>query len=214
MKKLQKIIAGDDFRPSRFHDMKGNRVNFAKVAMHLPRSLVSYVAERSFGYRSPTPWIPYGAQRAIRDVIAPDWRVVEFGSGMSTSWLARRCGFLHSIESDEKWFRLVSEHLATAKNVRYECRRPEVYADLQEYPNGTLDFALIDGIRRAQCVTAVVPKLRSGGWLYLDNSDADSPAEEEALRALALRNGSKLYFTDFCPRLLHPNEGLLIQLDT
>jgi hypothetical protein len=213
MKPIEKVLAGDKFRKTRLHDMKGNKVGVVDASLNLPRSVVSYLAEQLFGLTSATPWIPYSARRAISKALPPNCRAIEFGSGMSTLWLAPRCGSLHSIEHDPSWYQAVSSRLLSLKNIRYEHRQQSAYTDVLEYPNGSLDFAFIDGIQRADCVRAVIPKLRPGGWLYLDNSDAEPSAEYQVLEALTLRNGTKRYFTDFCPRLLHPNEGLLVNFE-
>jgi len=141
---------------------------------------------------------------------------------MSTAWLAKRCGFLHSIESDKRWYDVVSgilnrEHIA---NVRYEQRSVETYCNLSECADGFFDLALVDGLERAECVRAVLNKVKRGGFVYLDDSDKDMTipggdlrgAEEALLDAVADRKGNARYFVDFAPANGHVTQGLLAKL--
>ncbi|MDO8431610.1 MAG: hypothetical protein Q7S58_04285 [Candidatus Binatus sp.] len=178
------LIAGSDFKRTRFHDEKGDLVDFAG-ALFAPQALFSAIGARYFGYRSATPWISYRAVKFLDRAIERDWRVIEFGSGMSTLWLAERCGWLHSIESDPGWYRLVSSRLKQSGSIRYELRGVEEYPDVSDYPDGSIDFALVDGIWRAGCIEQVAPKIRRGG--------------------------EHKYFVDFRPCQFGVTEGLLVQ---
>jgi predicted O-methyltransferase YrrM len=157
------------------------------------------------------------AAAKISSRVRSDWRLVEFGSGMSTLWLARRAGFLLSIESDPRWYEIVTERLRRKRltNVRYELRSRERYDDLSSFPDGYFDFCLVDGDSRSRCVDSAVPKIRKGGWLYLDNTDKDTTggdlrvAEAKLIRAVANRGGSLQYFTDLAPSQLIAQQGLL-----
>jgi hypothetical protein len=64
-----------------------------------------------------------------------------------------------------------------------------------------------------------LPKLKSGGYLYLDNSDKDMTAggdmrdaERVVLDAVAQRSGSATYYTDFAPAQVVAMQGLLARL--
>ena len=94
----------------RFHDNKGNRVDGAGLK-YAPRALFGAAMRVLFGYRPPLPWLSFRAIRELDALIQSSWRLLEFGSGMSTLWLARRGGFLHSIESDRNWYQQVSRRL-------------------------------------------------------------------------------------------------------
>jgi predicted O-methyltransferase YrrM len=130
--------------------------------IHLPLAYGT-VALKFFGHRPGVPWISYRARKVIDQMIRPDWRMVEFGSGMSTLWFANRCGFIHSIESDPAWYETVSKQLAGLSNVKYEKRTIESYSNLDAHPDQSLDFSLIDGVVRSACAKSVVPKIKPGG---------------------------------------------------
>ncbi len=215
------IVAGSHHRKTRFHDEKGNRVDFGGMAYAVP-AFFSALAKVAFGIRPVRPMISYRGQRELDRLIRSDWRVVEFGSGRSTPWLAGRCAFVLSIEDNPDWHRTVGEILRARRldNVRHELRGVERYADLSDQPDGSFDLALVDGTDRTGCVASAVSKIKPGGWLYLDNSDKDMTVEngdlrraEAALRqAVAQRGGSLRAFTDFSPTNFFAEQGLLARL--
>ena len=87
---IYRILIGHGERRSNFHDLRGNRVGI-KGLFYLPHVILTIFLRKFFGYRLDMPWISYRAQRKIARLIQPDWTILEFGSGMSTLWLARRC---------------------------------------------------------------------------------------------------------------------------
>jgi len=105
-------------------------------------------------------------------------------------------------------------------NVRLEMRGPETYAALTGYPDAHFDFALVDGTDRAGCVASVLPKLRPGGWIYLDNSDKDMTladgnlrrAEAVLVEAARRCGGPVRYFVDFSPTNFFVEQGMLVQI--
>lgn len=214
------FLTGEN-RISRFHDEKGNFVDGAGLLNALP-AFVSAAAKRLLGYRPRVPMISYRARRVIESLLNQDARMVEFGSGNSTPWFAVRVGFVLSIEDLPEWFEHVQHILEEGKidNVRHELRTEEAYADLSDIEDGSLDFTLVDGTNREGCIRAVVPKLKTGGWLYLDNSDKDMSRPngdlrraETALREVAAaRGGSIRYFSDFSPTNFFVEQGMLVQL--
>jgi hypothetical protein len=99
MDMLSTFVRADPWRKTRLHDMKGNLVGMRSYA-DIPRVLWGSVARELWGYRPVLPWIPYPVLRHLKKRLRPEWRVLEFGSGMSTVWLAEHCQFVHSIETN------------------------------------------------------------------------------------------------------------------
>jgi len=97
-------------------------------------------------------------------------RVLEFGSGDSTAWLAQRCDHVTSIEHDAGWFETVRK-AAPAVNLRL-VHRPYHQVCL-EYPEHHFDIVLVDGRNRKACIQYAAPRLKPGGLLLLD--DAERP---------------------------------------
>ena len=105
----------------------------------------------------------------------------EFGSGRSTLWLARRCGHLTSTEFDETWYRRISSAIRDQgiTNVDYQ-RHPEdqpaetggqsAYARVAlSFADESVDFVLVDGLYRDHVTRFMLPKLKRGGLLIVDN---------------------------------------------
>jgi predicted O-methyltransferase YrrM len=218
---LERLIRGSPHRRTRFHDEKGNRVDVIG-ALYAPAAFATALAKAVFGFRLERPMISYRAVRYLNVLIQPTWRIVEFGSGASTVWLARRCAFLLSIENDPTWHAQIGTRLRRQgfRHVRHELRTGLAYCDLAEFPDGSFDFALVDGSMRAECVANTVAKIRPGGWLYLDNTDKDigrpdgdmRRAEVALLDAVRQRGGTARYFTDFAPGNFFVEQGLLVRL--
>lgn len=213
----------DGLRRSRLHDEKGNRVD-AGGLLYAPAALLGAVAKRLFGWRPCRPMISYRAQRLLAARLDRDGVAVEFGSGMSTPWLAARCRRLVSFEDHPGWAERVRHLLAQRgiANVDYRIRPPEAFADVADLDDGCVAFALIDGTDRDGCARAILPKMRVGGLIYLDNSDKDMtcPAgdlrrAEAVLCAAADRLGWPVrLFTDFSPTNFFAEQGMLIEVTT
>src|SRR5207237_734907 len=135
----------DPLRKTRFHDEKGNLVGW-RSALHAPRAFAGAALRVTLGYRPVRPWISYTAAAEIGRHLNPSSVVVEFGSGMSTVWLARRCGSLLSIESHPEWHLRVRGLFggASFSHLKYELRTDlDLYANLDDVPDSSLDFVLV-----------------------------------------------------------------------
>lgn len=218
---FKKIIRGCDLRKTRFHDEKGNLVGWSGL-LNAPKAFMSGFARVIFNRRPNLPWISYNAIRDLNIIMRPNWSVIEFGSGSSTAWLAKRCKTLYSIEDNREWFEYVSAQLVNkgCDNVNYVLQSGASYSDLSDFEDGSIDFALIDGLNPADCMRQVIPKIKPGGYVYLDNSDkyADTLdgdiriAEKILLEAVLRRNGQVKYFVDFAPSQFFVNEGVLAKI--
>jgi predicted O-methyltransferase YrrM len=129
---------------------------------------------------------------------------LEFGSGRSTLWFSKKVSGLISVEHDRAWYEKVSNRLTENKitNCSYRFCPPEpgstheedkpdsAYVRVaKEITNGTLDFALVDGIYRSACAIAVIEKLRPGGMLIVDNVNWYLPNSSYAPASRSLRDG-------------------------
>ncbi len=214
---LQRILRADQLHRSRLHDEKGNMLPPGEFR-HLAENLFFTVRRKATGRLPARPWIAYNAITRLESLLRPDWTVVEFGSGASTQWYARRVGTLHSIESDESWYRQLKPDLPA--NVRYELRGQNDYPDLRDYQDRSIDLVIVDGIMRAECMEAAIPKVKLGGWIYLDNSDKDMTihngdvrrAEAQLRHAVQSRGGNLEVATGLTVGLMLAQEWQLAQL--
>ena len=108
---------------------------------------------------------------------------VEFGSGRSTAWFAARVARLTSVEHDAEWHQAVAarlRHLGLG-NVDYvlapedqplERGGESAYARTAlAFADASIDFALVDGHYRDYSARLILPKIRPGGMLIVDNAN-------------------------------------------
>jgi predicted O-methyltransferase YrrM len=138
------------------------------------------------------PWLTPAAIRLLGTLLRPADRGLEFGSGRSTIWFARRVAALTSVEHDQRWHETVSARLKShgLGNVDYilapEDRPVErggesAYARAAlAFPDVSLDFALVDGHYRDYSAKLVLPKIRPGGMLIIDNVNWYLPCQSKA----------------------------------
>lgn len=213
----RKLIAGSNTRKTRLHDERGGRAPFGRLARNMPRAFLTGILRVAAGVRPARPWISYDAQSALARFLSPVSQVVEFGSGMSTLWYARRAGHVTSIEDDNGWFEAIRDQLAKQTNVDYR-----FVGSRTEYikcvPDEKFDLIMIDGNWRDDCAYFAVEHLAPGGIIYLDNSDmgissttGDMPAARRFLLDFAIeRRLQAREFTDFAPAQFHAQRGLMI----
>lgn len=86
---MRKLIAGDEFRRTRLHDEKGNRIPVSELR-RLPTRLWQHIVRVTIGRTPPLPWFRSNVIPVIEQLLEPDWQIVERGSGNSTRWFAER----------------------------------------------------------------------------------------------------------------------------
>ena len=97
-------------RKSRLHDEKGNLAAPGEIA-RLPLICLEAMARRLCGRRPARPLLCHRATQRIANLLHPSSRVIEFGAGASTLWLARRTRSLTSYETDKQWYEAVAASL-------------------------------------------------------------------------------------------------------
>ena len=165
----------------------------ANVYMFTPRSLARHVKTlctdpeyfvarlRVMVYQFLHPGAPWLTSRSIQVLAAHLHKPMvglEWGSGQSTIWLARRLGKLVSIEHHASWHTRISEALKRKgiDNVDYRLLSSDSHDNpyvlvIHQFPNEYFDVILVDGQCRDQCLEAAVSKIKPGGLIVLDNAD-------------------------------------------
>lgn len=129
------------------------------------------------------PWLAPKAIQILDRALTAGMRGLEWGSGRSTLWFAQRLGGLTSVESDPAWHAKVTQQLRAGGHTNVDLRlieiaetdqnywEPNDYVMVsQEFEDASLDLVLIDGLFRQTCVGWVLPKVRPGGYLVIDQS--------------------------------------------
>lgn len=147
-----------------------------------PRYVRDRLAVMAYQRMHPdAPWLTAQAISILSTWLKPTDVGFEWGSGRSTVWFARRVRKLCSVEHDASWARRVPEMLAAAgvpDKVDYrvhgdfdEGPASKYVGVVDEIPDASLDFVLVDGLARDWCALACVAKLRSGGLAIVDNAN-------------------------------------------
>lgn len=153
------------------------------------------------------PYLNFKAIKWLNTYLGPSMEVFEYGSGGSTLFIAKRVKRLVSVEHDKYWFEKINSKLANKKitNCEYIYSPPDKLSDapaliknytselmpgysfekyvkiIDKFPDKSFDFILIDGRARNSCIKQAVKKVRSGGFIMLDNSDRSRYAQAEEL---------------------------------
>jgi len=155
-----------------------------------PPYLWRYLVQQAFQRQHPeAPVIVANAVIALDTWLRPTDRGLEWGSGRSTTWLARRVAHLVSVEHNPAWharIRAAIEARGMAAKVDY--RLIEAPTDQMAEPPGhayaavadeiedeTLEFILVDGQMRLRCTQKALAKLKPGGLLVLDGANRYLP---------------------------------------
>jgi hypothetical protein len=144
------------------------------------------------------PWLSPASISILQECLDRSMTGLEYGSGRSTLFFAKRVNHLICIEHHSEWFELISRELSenNIKNIDYikipvsvnETKKEienrykqayqkdneiyvEYYERVSDYPDSYFDFIIIDGRARVECSKRAIPKLKSGGIFILDNSE-------------------------------------------
>ncbi len=147
------------------------------------------------------PWLTSLAISILTSWIRQSDEILEFGSGRSTLWFAKRVSAITSIEHDEAWHEKVSQEARHAGITNLDYRlipthEREAVAPNHQYPavvnsfaKESLDLVLIDGVHRDLCSISVLPYVKSGGLLVLDNANWYLPSPSIAPGSRTLEQG-------------------------
>lgn len=149
-----------------------------------PRYVVNRMAWFMYERRNmDKPWLTPRATELLMELLLPSDTGLEWGSGRSTAWFAKRLKHLTSIEDNAQWYETVRKQLAERNltNVTYhhaptppegEGARNSPYVTLSaSIPDRSLGLALVDGTAREYCTAAIIPKVAPGGLLVIDNAN-------------------------------------------
>jgi predicted O-methyltransferase YrrM len=127
------------------------------------------------------PWITSESNRLLASMLRPDDIGAEFGSGRSTLWFARHCQHLTSVEHDKEWHGKISaairdQGLSNVDYFHHSRDEPQETGDRSSYArvalsfdDESIDFVLVDGLYRDHVTRLMMPKIKPGGLLIIDN---------------------------------------------
>ena len=139
------------------------------------------------------PWLPEAAieyidrylQEASIELDDP-LCVLEHGAGTSTPWLAKRCDFLLSFETDPKWYSKVGsmlrkERLLDHTMLIFASQIPEIGIKIPHNAPRAYDLVFVDGRGRVKFWERAKKYLKPGGLVVFDDAERTKyrPATEE-----------------------------------
>jgi len=172
---LQKLIRANDERKTRFHTADGDHLGFSGFAQ-----LPALVARRFMANSSP--WMVPPAVAWLDENLGTTDVLLEFGSGASTAWFARRVAKVVSFEHDTTYVSVVEEVIRTSDLQNIELKLvslPDFPNAFDQLPDTAFDAVVVDNaehpcLSRVDCVRLSHVKVKPGGLLVLDDSDRQS----------------------------------------
>lgn len=124
------------------------------------------------------PWLTRTAVAFLAEFVRPGDTVVEFGSGRSTMWFARKVGAqgrVVSVEGSQDWQIEISKRLDSAglrhAEVEFAPHNPDEYvaSAARRVQNRTAEVILVDGFARDACASWALSAVKAGGVIVVDN---------------------------------------------
>ncbi len=199
----------------RFASSNGNAPSFFN-RFNAIRSIFQSFERKIFHKYPELPWIPFSAHKALSEILTQESIVWEVGAGNSTIWLSRRVRHITAVEADEKWFNKLNSIINDKQIKNVDLRYIYHGHEMSSYDRDDIDLLYIDGGPRSQCLLNGVSHVKSGGYVYLDNTDViefwhkkDPFAVDEKLQE---RVAWKKTFVDYVPASFGVYEGILAKL--
>lgn len=120
---------------------------------------------------NPIPWFTYSAIDFLKTRLNKSMKVLEYGCGNSTLWLAERVKSVISIEHNKSWFEKVNR--IKPKNailILKELNSGDYSREILNYYNH-FDVIVIDGRDRIRCAKNSLNALKENGVIVWDDSN-------------------------------------------
>lgn len=147
------------------------------------------------------PWLVFDAIDFLDKMDLQRKKIFEYGSGGSTLYWLSRGSIVISIEHNNTWYKTIANIVKDNKNIKYSYIGPEPcpynltpddaadpdkysssdYTDnyyykqyvcsIDKYESEYFDLVLIDGRARPSCIKHSINKVKTGGFLIIDNSE-------------------------------------------
>ncbi len=122
------------------------------------------------GNDAPIPWYSYPAIEYIKQLDFSDKTLFEYGSGNSTCFWAERCKKLILVEDNRDWHNKIKDKVPDNVEYNFLAEKQQYINSINNWPDD-FDVIIIDGRHRYACAVEALSKLKSNGFIILDNSD-------------------------------------------
>ena len=140
---------------------------------------------------NPIPWYTFEAIEFLKINLTKNHTIFEVGCGASTLFFASKVKKVISLESNRRWFEIITSILKNSgdfvleknyfSNTKCEIFLMEDALDLEEYQNFAknysqknhlkFDFVIVDSLKRFECVKNSFETIKNDGYLILDDSE-------------------------------------------
>ena len=176
------------------------------------------------------PWWTYEAAGKVARFLASrdEPRVLEWGSGASSVWLAKRAGSVTSIEHDPAWAEEIgpvlpanAQVIAVPPTLASQGEDPirsakkgfegldfRDYVEAIDRQHGDFDLVVVDGRAREACLARAVDRVAPGGMIVVDN------VERARYRQAIDRLGTRVsvdWTSGLTPSLPYPTRTALLR---
>lgn len=163
---------------------------------HKPKYIYNKICVLLYQKKHPHhPWINRQAISILSYLLKPSDVGLEWGSGRSTLWFARRLAKLTSVEHDAIWHINIKNQMAEAgiTNVEYLfCEDEKSYMGvIDRFSQNSLDFVIVDGGPRSVCAIRSLENIRHGGILVIDDAHRFLPSDCFAPKARTKEAGPR-----------------------
>ncbi len=127
------------------------------------------------------PWFTSQANAILSSRLQKTHSGLEWGSGRSTLWFAKRVAGLTSVEHDPIWYQktlssLKDNNITNVNYLLYETKDDKqndkhfsYISVVDKFHDNSLDFIVVDGVFRDECALRSLDKLKPGGLIIIDN---------------------------------------------
>jgi hypothetical protein len=139
----------------------------------------------------PIPWYTFEAIEFLKINLTKNHTIFEFGCGASTLFFASKVKKVISLESNRRWFEIITSILKNSgdflleknyfSNTNCEIFLMEDALDREEYQNFAknysqknhlkFDLLIVDSLKRFECVKNSFETIKNDGYLILDDSE-------------------------------------------
>jgi len=149
----------------------------------------------------PVPWFTYPAIDFLDPRVKPEWKVLEYGSGQSTFWWAKRVAKIYSAEHDRQWFEMMNKNLPSNATIDLCTDREEYVEAIVTSSMAPFDVVVIDGEFRNECARLIPPYIHDDGIIIFDNSDRIM--FRDGVEYLSTNGWKRIDFFGLCPSYLY-----------
>jgi hypothetical protein len=152
-------------------------------------------------YKNPIPWFTYPSIDFFSPRLNKNQVLLEFGSGNSTLFFAKKTKKVVSIEHNKDWFNITTKSVPENSNIILT--KSESLIDylfpVKEFTT-EINIVVVDGIHRNDCLKNSLEVLSSDGVIILD--DSERTEYKEGVDFILSRGFNRIDFWGIAPAVL------------